>query len=157
ASYVIHECLMDVPNPRLRALPLGVAFAVGLAMAAGCGSGGHAASVPDAGVDAGMEAVAEAPVDACSADGPGGGGTCPLNVCGEVRSVASLSLGQVASTGADALCTPPYACVPAGPTAAGDAVQLRCVQPRAGAAAFGEACVSDGTGAHCRDDSLCIE
>jgi hypothetical protein len=148
---------MDVPDPRLGALPLGTVFAVLVVMAAGCGSGGHAASVPDAAVDAGMEAAVEAPGDACSADGPGGGGQCPINVCGEVRSVASLSLGQVASTGADALCTPPYACVPAGPSPAGNTVDLRCVSPRAGAAAFGEACVTDGAGARCRDDSLCIE
>jgi hypothetical protein len=131
----------------------------------GCGSSDAGSRAGDGGPDEDATGPSEklAPADACSSDGVGGGGLCPLNFCGQVQSVASLALGQTASTGADALCTPPYACVPDGPTAGGDALQLRCVAPREAAAAFGEACVKDASpdassgGARCRADALCIE
>jgi hypothetical protein len=98
------------------------------------------------------------PPDAdCPADAAGGG-QCPLSFCGAPKTVSALALGEPAQLGADAICTPGYVCVPDGPTATGDALELRCIQPSTSAAAFGAAC-SKGAGAanRCADDGLCIE
>jgi len=146
---------MDLPNPLLRVVPVGALLVV----QAGCSGSAAGGRPDDAGVDVASDTRTDlTPADACSSDGMGGGGTCPINVCGQVKAAALLAPGEVATTGADALCTPPYACVPAGPTADGTALQLRCVAPLAGAAAFGAACVTgSAAGARCRDDALCIE
>jgi hypothetical protein len=115
--------------------------------------GGSPDLVPDL-----VERAAPTPDADCPADAMGGGGFCPINFCGQVKSVAALAVGEVADTGADALCTPGYACVPDAPTADGTALRLRCVAPATGAAAFGADCVTSGTaGAHCAADTLCIQ
>jgi hypothetical protein len=71
--------------------------------------------------------------------------------------VSALSVGQTAELGADAICTPGYVCVPDGPTASGDALQLRCVQPFVPTTELGAACAKTGATSRCKSDALCIE
>jgi hypothetical protein len=153
---------MDVPNLRgRRALAVaGIASCLAAPAGAGCHSAtaarsNDAGSTGDAPADSNQKLP---PPDAsCSADGPGGG-VCPLNFCGQVKSVAALAPGEVPEEGADVLCTPGYACVPASATADGAALQLRCVLPRAGGAAFGQPCAVGGAAAlACANDALCVE
>src|SRR5262249_2821937 len=129
------------------------------ASAAGCGGSSPGGRPADGGADLQPETSVKLPApDACSPDAMGGGGSCPLNFCGQVKAAELLGPGEVATTGADVLCTPPYVCVPDVPVAGGTALQLRCVMPQAGAAAFGAACATGGAaGARCADDELCIE
>jgi hypothetical protein len=130
-----------------------------LGAAAGCHGSAAGGRPTDAAVDVGVEVMPKLPPpDAnCSTDGPGGNG-CPINLCGAPKSVAALAMGETAQLGADAICTPGYVCVPDGATAKGDALQLRCVQPIASAAAFGAACTKGaGTASRCGNDALCIE
>ena len=131
-----------------------------LVAAAGCRDSAAGGRRSDAGVDAAVEVMPKLPPpDAnCPADAAGGGGECPLNFCGTPKSVAALGAGEIAQLGADAVCTPGYVCVPDVPTASGDALSLRCVQPLASPAAFGAACTKGaGTASRCSNDALCIE
>jgi len=125
----------------------------------GCHGGAAGGRRSDGPVDAEAEVVQKLPPpDAdCPADAMGGG-PCPVNFCGAPKSVGALGVGQVAELGADAICTPGYACVPDAATASGDALQLSCVQALAAAKEFGAACAK-GAGAanRCRNDALCIE
>jgi hypothetical protein len=114
----------------------------------------------DAGHDASVDLAEKlSPPDAyCAPDAAGGGGLCPINYCGQPKSVKVLQAGEVAELGGDVTCTPGYSCVPDGPTASGDALQLRCVQPLAAAVAFGQPCTKGaGTAMRCKNDALCIE
>jgi hypothetical protein len=125
---------------------------------AGCHSD-TAGGVGGPGVDAGPEVSPKLPPpDAnCPADAPGGGGICPINFCGEPKSVKALALGETAQLGADAICTSGRVCVPDAPTSTGDRLVLRCVEPLALAAPFGTPCTTGaGTAKRCQDDSLCI-
>jgi hypothetical protein len=120
----------------------------GVVAAAGCHSDAAGGRTPDAAVESRPDLMEKlpAPEANCPADAAGGGGDCPLNFCGQVKSVKLLQAEETATLGTDSLCTPGYVCVPDGATAAGTAVQLRCLPPVAGAAAFGQACVT-GTNA----------
>ena len=137
----------------------GFAAFAALVAASGCHGGAAGGRSSDGGTDAEAESVPKLPPpDAdCPADAMGGG-LCPINFCGAPQTVSALAVGQVAELGADVICTPGYACVPDAATAAGDALQLRCVQPLASAKDFGAACAK-GAGAtnRCRADALCIE
>lgn len=154
---------MDVPNLRGKGVPTVAALALCLGAPAAAGCHSAVALHPDGGsADAAAESAQKlSPRDAsCSPDAMGGG-VCPINFCGQVKSVASLAPGELPEAGADALCTPGYVCVPDGATADGAALQLRCVTPRSGAAAFGDACALAGdggaSGPGCADDRLCVE
>jgi len=93
----------------------------------------------------------------CSPDATEVSGQCPVNFCGAPKSVASLAAGEVAQLGTDSICTPGDVCVPDGPTATGDALQLRCAHPFAPAAGFGNPCTTTaGSGMRCKNDALCI-
>jgi hypothetical protein len=89
----------------------------------------------------------------CPADAAGGG-ECPFNFCGQLK--VGLPSNQFPQSGADSLCATRICKV--GPElATGDGFQLSCVDPNAGALAFGAACSPDpAMGMRCADDSLCI-
>jgi hypothetical protein len=92
----------------------------------------------------------------CPADAMGGG-LCPINFCGLLKSVAALGLTETGQSGADALCSDGRSCVATMVVPAGNAFQLTCVPPQAGAVAFGAACTTGaGSSAPCKDDSLCV-
>ncbi|HTA18839.1 MAG TPA: hypothetical protein VK989_06080 [Polyangia bacterium] len=141
----------------LGAFGIWVAVVSGLFGVSGC----HGAAAGGVGGDAAVDApeVSEKlpPPDAnCPLDAAGGGGVCPLNFCGEPKSVAALGTGT-AQLGADSICTSGRVCVPDGPSASGDALLLRCVAPLALAAPYGTPCTKGaGTAKRCVDDSLCI-
>lgn len=128
--------------------------------AAGCHGSSASGNPMDAAVEVTPDLSEKLPTpDAyCAPDAMGGNGVCPINFCGAPKVVASLQAGEMAELGADVKCTPGYVCVPDAPTPAGDAIQLRCVQPLAPAATLGAAC---GTGAsapaRCKNDALCIK
>jgi hypothetical protein len=132
----------------------GLAALVSLGLVAGCHSGAVGGG-GDAGIDMGVDLNEKLPPpDAdCSDGGPG----CPILTCGAPKAVSVLG-GALPMLGADAVCTPGYACIPGAPTASGDALQLRCVTPLPAAVAFGAAC-STGTSAasRCKSDALCIK
>src|SRR3954466_15294916 len=67
----------------------------------------------------------------CPADGPGGG-VCPLNFCGYIKSVATLGPVDTAQAGADSLCNQGRICLSTQVVAAGDAIQLACQPPQPG-------------------------
>jgi hypothetical protein len=151
-SYVIHKRAMHVS-------PLAV-VAVLVLGAAGCHSSSAGGRPRDGGSDGSSDLTEKlGPPDAdCPADAMGGTGVCPVNFCGQVKSVAALAAGEAAGGGADSICTPPDICVPSGPTASGDALQLACVSPLAGSVGFGGACATGGAaGTPCASDALCIE
>jgi hypothetical protein len=128
-------------------------FVLLLGSVSGCHSGVAGGQGSDAGIDAAVDLVIKLPPpDAdCPADAAGGGGQCPLNFCG---SVVAGATGQL---GADDLCTPGYACVPGGPTAKGDALQLRCVTPFVPATELGADCATGAAATNrCKNDALCI-
>jgi hypothetical protein len=135
-----------------------LALSVLLLGASGCHNGAAGGRHSDAAVDNAPEVSQHLPPpDAnCPADAAGGG-PCPINFCGTPQAVSVLVAGQTAQLGADAICTPGYVCIPDGPTAAGNALQLRCVQPFAPATAFGAACATTGATSRCKSDALCIE
>jgi hypothetical protein len=98
-------------------------------------------------------------VDAdCPADGPGGG-VCPINFCGYLKSVATLGVTETAQAGADSLCNQGRICLATVVVAAGSAIQLSCLAARDASAsvAYGQPCSKDPSSSQrCRDDSLCI-
>jgi hypothetical protein len=109
-----------------------------------------------------MDAGVEHPRDAhmfdayCPADAMGGG-VCPINFCGQLQTIASTPSSSYAQSGADVLCNSGRVCVVGQPVPAGDAFQLDCVLPAAGALAYGSACSPNpADGQRCADDSLCI-
>jgi hypothetical protein len=104
--------------------------------------------------DLGRETPTEPPY--CPGDAVGGG-LCPLNFCGQLKSVAALPSNQVAQSGADALCNMGRVCVVGAPVAAGDAFQLTCEDAMTGARPFGAACSKTTAGMRCASDSLCVE
>jgi hypothetical protein len=137
-----------------------------LAFVVALGAGGlgcHAGAAGGHDFDAAVEVAPEVseklprPDASCPLDAAGGG-PCPVNFCGDPQSAATLAVNKRADVGADALCTPGYACVPDGPTDMGRALQLRCVAPLAGAVAFGAACATGaGAASRCKNDALCVE
>jgi hypothetical protein len=134
-----------------------------LALASLTGTGCRDSSAGGGGSDAGRDVAADvdtgrALADAdCSTDGPGGG-VCPINYCGYLKSTATLGLDETLQGGADSLCNQGRICLATVVTAAGDALALSCLAPAAGGLGFGDACSKDPAGgARCQDDSLCIE
>jgi hypothetical protein len=122
-------------------------------------SGAGVVRATDAGADGPPVVTDGGPrdVDSCPADGPGGG-LCPINFCGLLKSVAALGYGGTGTSGADSLCNQGRACVATTPAPSGDALQLTCVAPAAGAVAYGMPCATGAAStARCADDSLCIE
>ncbi len=99
------------------------------------------------------------PVDYyCPADAMGGG-VCPINFCGTLATQNALALNPpgYGQSGADSICNGGRVCVvgPAVPT--GDAFQLDCAVPTAGALSFGAPCSANpASGMRCANDSLCI-
>jgi hypothetical protein len=92
----------------------------------------------------------------CPADGPGGG-VCPINFCGYIKSSATLGVTETAQAGADSLCNQGRICLATQVVASGDAIQLSCQSPQAGGLAYGAACSKDTASTQrCKDDSLCI-
>jgi hypothetical protein len=130
--------------------------AIGLAGLAGCrnnAAGGHPF---DAGQDKPTGADQATVIDAdCPADAQGGG-VCPINFCGFLKSVATLGISETAQAGADGLCNRGRICVATAVTAAGDAVALTCVSPNAAGLDYGMPCAAGAASATpCKDDSLC--
>ena len=72
-----------------------------------------------------------------------GGGQCPINYCGEVKSRAHIPQNESPSSGADVLCNAGRVCVVGPMLASNEGFQLVC-QPPAGTAAFGAACTTGG-------------
>src|SRR5262245_51601070 len=101
ASYVIDKRAMHVS-------PLAV-VAVLVLGAAGCHSSSAGGRPTDAGSDGSSDLVEKlSPPDAyCAPDAMGGNGVCPVNFCGQVKSVAGLAAGESGGGGADVICTPP--------------------------------------------------
>ena len=141
----------------LGAFGICVSVVSGLLGVAGCHSAAAGGVGGDAAVDAPEISEKLPPPDAdCPLDAAGGGGVCPLNFCGQPKSVATLGT-NTAQLGADSICASGRICVPDGPTASGDALLLRCVAPLALAAPYGTPCTKGvGTAKRCLDDSLCI-
>src|SRR5437870_2739274 len=108
ASYVIHERPMDESPLTLRcALKVALAAVLGGVGPGACGgrsAGGRPADGGPGDVET-ADKLARPDAD-CPPDAAGGGGFCPINFCGQVKSVATLAAGEMASAGADALCTP---------------------------------------------------
>jgi hypothetical protein len=93
------------------------------------------------------------PVDAM------GGGVCPINFCGTLATQNALALNPAgfAQSGADSVCNSGRVCVVGPAVPAGNAFQLDCVAPTAGALSFGAPCSTNTTsGMRCANDSLCI-
>jgi hypothetical protein len=129
--------------------------------ATGCHSGAAGGRTTDGAVDMPVETIQKLPPpDAnCPTDAQGPLGQCPVVFCGMPKSVAALASGETAQLGSDRICTPGYVCVPDAPTAAGNALVLRCVQTLAPSSAFGAACTKSdaGTATGCANDALCVE
>jgi hypothetical protein len=91
----------------------------------------------------------------CAADAMGGG-VCPINFCGTLQTANALAANPPGypQSGADSLCNSGRVCVVGPPVATGNAFQLDCVAPAAGALAFGSPC-STASG-QCANDSLCV-
>ncbi len=86
-----------------------------------------------------------------------GGGLCPYNFCGQLQTVAATPSSGYAQSGADSLCNSGRVCVVGKPVSTGDAFQLDCVAPAAGALAYGAACSTNpADNKRCADDSLCV-
>jgi hypothetical protein len=147
----------DSARPARGTMVFVLVFVGAWALVAGCHSGAAGGRNFDAAVETTPDLVPEAaPAEVYCAPDAAGGGQCPLNFCGQPKSVATLIPGQMAELGADSLCTPGYLCVPDGPTADGNALQLRCVAPRGGAVAFGGACTVGAGASPCGNDALCV-
>jgi len=121
-------------------------------------SGAGVSSTRDAGPDAVDAADARPTFDADCTEGGSGSALCPIATCGYLKSVATLGLTETAQSGADRLCNQGRSCVAVEVSAAGDAISLTCVAPRAGGLDYGMPCSTDSTSAQrCKDDSLCVE
>ena len=143
---------------RLRTFVLSSLPALCALAATGCRDSSAGVRVTDAGA---RDTADTAPRDTaaelyCPADGPGGG-VCPINFCGYIKSVATLSPTETAQAGTDSLCNQGRICLSNEVVAAGDAIQLSCQPPQPGGLAYGAACSKDaGSTQRCKDDSLCI-
>ena len=150
-------------RPPVRRPTPGVVLPTMLALAALTGAACRDSSAGGGPTDAGRDLAADvdtgrAAVDAdCSTDGPGGG-VCPINFCGYLKSVATLGLDETLQGGADSVCNQGRICLATVVAASGDALVLSCAVPAAGGLGFGAACSREPGGvAHRQDDSLCIE
>jgi hypothetical protein len=124
---------------------------------AGCSSPA-AAGRPLPGKDGGVDHPRDATVADvyCAADAMGGG-LCPYNFCGQLLTVAATPKTSYAQSGADSLCNAGRVCVLGPAVPSGDAFQLDCVAPTAGALAYGAACSPNpADGMRCANDTLCI-
>jgi hypothetical protein len=142
----------------LLAVPL---LSLGLAVTAafaGCSSPTSGTRPFDAGMDTPAPKMDALGHDYyCPADAQGGG-VCPINFCGTLKTSGALagSPNAYGQSGADSLCNGGRVCVVGAAVAAGNAFQLTCVAPASGALAFGAPCSTTTAGMHCADDSLCI-
>jgi hypothetical protein len=94
----------------------------------------------------------------CPADAMGGG-VCPINFCGTLATQNALGLNPpgYGQSGADSICNSGRVCVVGPAVPAGNAFQLDCVAPTAGALSFGAPCSTNtASGMRCANDSLCI-
>lgn len=142
----------------VRPFVLSSMMALCAAGAAGCRDSSAGVRVTDAGAhDAADSAARDTAAEAyCPADGPGGG-VCPLNFCGYLKSVTTLGVTETAQAGADSDCNQGRICLATVVVASGDAIQLSCLPPRPDGLAYGAACSTDSSSSqHCKDDSLCI-
>ena len=122
----------------------------------GCSSPSAGSRPHDAGMDVSAPVKDAHPIDYyCAADAMGGG-VCPINFCGTLQTTASLPSNAYGTSGADSICNSGRVCIVGAPVPAGNAFQLTCVAPVAGALAFGAPCSTTAAGMHCADDSLCI-
>ena len=139
------------------------ALAVGLtAGSSGCrDSGAGVRPGDDAAVEVRPDLVEKLPPpDVFCAPDARGGGLCRFNFCADapLKSVAALAAGEVGVSGADSACSPGDICVAVKPTPDGNALQLTCETPTAGALAFGTPCARDpAMNMRCKNDSLCVE
>jgi hypothetical protein len=126
-------------------------------VAAGCSSP-SAGGRPQPGKDAGMDHPHDAHVvDAYCPTDAMGGGVCPINFCGQLTTVAATPKTSYAQSGADSLCNSGRVCVVGPALPSGDTFRLDCVDPTAGALAFGAACSPNpADGMRCANDALCI-
>lgn len=111
----------------------------------------------DAG-DAAVESVADRQITEpdCPADAAGGG-SCPVNFCGQLAGVASIPSNAFAESGANGLCNMGRVCVVGPAVSTGDAFELDCVDPIPGSLSFGAACsATPAAGKRCAADGLCI-
>ena len=107
---------------------------------------------PDAGMD--QAGKLERPADVYCAPDAMGGGACPFNFCGQAK--VGLPSNEFPQSGADSICGG-RTCKVGPELSTGDGFQLVCVDPPAGALAFGAACSPDpAQGMRCADDSLCV-
>src|SRR5262249_10823721 len=82
------------------------------------------------------------------------GGQCPFNFCGQLK--VGLQSNQYPTSGADSICGG-RSCIVGPELSSHDGFQLTCVDPNAGAVAFGADCSPDpAAGMRCAADSLCI-
>jgi hypothetical protein len=125
----------------------------------GCSSPAAGGRPSDAGVDVPPPKKDAHPVDYyCPADAMGGG-VCPINFCGTLATQNALALNPpgYGQSGADSICNGGRVCVVGPAVPAGDAFQLDCDVPTAGALSFGAPCSASATsGMRCANDSLCI-
>ena len=164
----MQRCVLAGPAPfprfGIRSVPLAVSplllLSLSVALASGCrdSTAGAGGNLDGGGQDRGAASDRGANLDAdCPADGPGGG-VCPINFCGYVTSAVAPGAGAIARGGADAVCNQGRICLATVVVAAGSALQLSCLPPRAGGLAYGAACSPDPSSPlRCLDDSLCIE
>ncbi len=147
--------LLRVPSLTLSLVP----FLAVTAAFAGCSSPASGTRPHDAGTDVPTTKIDAQPKDYyCPADAMGGG-VCPINFCGTLQTVNALLANPpgYGQSGADSICNGGHVCVVGAPVATGNAFQLTCVAPTAGALAFGAPCSpSPSAGMRCANDSLCI-
>lgn len=125
----------------------------------GCSSPSAGTRPHDGGMDVPIPRRDAQPIDYdCPADATGGG-NCPLNFCGTLQTASTLAANPstYAQSGADSLCNDGHICVVGALLPSGDAFQLTCVPPAAGAQPFGKPCSPNGgAGMQCGNNSLCV-
>ena len=72
-----------------------------------------------------------------------GGGQCPINFCGEVKTRAHIAMNESPSSGADVMCNAGRVCVVGPVLASAEGFQLVCQAP-AGTGPFGAPCTPAG-------------
>jgi hypothetical protein len=131
---------------------LGLTLVVATAVV-GCRSSSPGGRNTDGGPKDGSVDQAQPKMDVYCAPDAMGGGQCPINFCGEVKSRAHIPQNESPSSGADVLCNAGRVCVVGPALASGEGFQLVCQVP-AGAAAFGADCTPGG--GQCAAESLCV-
>lgn len=122
----------------------------------GCSSPVASHRPTDGGVDLPVDQPGSVIVDAYCAPDAMGGGTCPINFCGQLLGVASVPSNGYAQSGADSLCNSGRVCVVGPVLPAGNGFQLSCEAPTTSAPlTFGAAC-DPAQSQHCANDSLCV-